>query len=200
MPRRRIQLAGRYPQDYTEKMKRWGKGMKRKYLDMRGWRRVEKRREKIMRMENAAFCGYAAAIWRDKVKGPFVKSIFGHQLALADAGYLWVQLPDGKNWALTVMYNERREVIQFYFDITRQNTVPGDGRPCFDDLYLDVVFLPDGSSLLLDEDELDGALQQGEISKEQAAMARQQAQVILQKGEMRELMELSRRLLEHFEP
>ena len=135
------------------------------------------------------------------MRSPFVKAVCGRRLTLADAGYLWVQLLlDGKNWALTIMYNERREVLQFYFDITLQNAVSEDGRPCFDDLYLDVVFFPDGSRLLLDEDELDGALQQGEISEEQAAMAQQQAQAILQKGGIEGLIKLSHSLLKQFEP
>lgn len=175
--------------------------MERKYLDRREWRRVTARRQKRIRLEDAAYRGYAAALWIDAVKSPLVRTVGGRRLTLADAGYLWVQLlPDGKNWALTIMYNERRETLQFYFDITRQNTVSEDNRPCYDDLYLDVVFFPDGASLLLDEDELEDALRQGDIGEEEAALARRQARAILQGGRIEELMELSRCLLEYFEP
>lgn len=164
--------------------------MERRYLDRLEWTRVE----------NAAFCGYTAAIWIDGVKSPLIKDVCG-RLTLADAGYLWVQLlPEGKNWALTVIYNEQREVLPFYFDITLQNPVSEGRRPCFDGLYLDVAFFPDGSSILLDEGELGSALRQGKIGEEEAAIARQQAQTILQKGQVRELMGPSRSLLKEFEP
>jgi predicted RNA-binding protein associated with RNAse of E/G family len=49
------------------------------------------------------------------------------------------------------------------------------GFPWYDDLYLDVVVLADGSFHLLDEDELDEALQEGKITQDEYDIAWQEA-------------------------
>lgn len=53
------------------------------------------------------------------------------------------------------------EIVEWYTDITRKNAVDENRNPYCDDLYLDVALLPDGSVLVLDENELKNALDSG---------------------------------------
>lgn len=75
------------------------------------------------------------------------------------------------NYTLTTMLNEKHEVVQWYFDICSGNKINDLGIPYYDDLYLDVVLLPTGEILLLDEDELEKALEENDITKEQYELA-----------------------------
>lgn len=43
---------------------------------------------------------------------------------------------------MTTVINEKGEVVQWYFDITLANALTKEGVPYFDDLFLDVVVLP----------------------------------------------------------
>lgn len=55
--------------------------------------------------------------------------------------------------------------MQHYLDICLRNGVDADGMPWFEDLFLDVVVMPSGQTMVMDEDELDEALQHGVISQ-----------------------------------
>lgn len=72
------------------------------------------------------------------------------------------------------MYNQNKEIIEWYFDISKE-IGSENGVSYEDDLYLDVVVNPDGEIILLDEDELKEALDRLEISKEDYDMAYNEA-------------------------
>ena len=61
-------------------------------------------------------------------------------------------------------FNEKNEVIEWYFDISRRIGIE-NGIPYEDDLYLDVVVKPNGEIFLLDEDELKEAYDRLEINE-----------------------------------
>ena len=63
------------------------------------------------------------------------------------------------------MFNEKKEIQQYYFDITDKNVI-NDKDAYFYDLYLDVV-VSNKQIYVLDEDELENAYSQNEINKEQ---------------------------------
>lgn len=89
----------------------------------------------------------------------------GQKTVLAAAGYRWLMyLPMDESWCLTAFFNPKGRLFQWYFDISRRNFIDENGTPSTDDLYLDLVILPDGNSLLLDADELKAALDQGALS------------------------------------
>ena len=54
------------------------------------------------------------------------------------------------------MFNEKVTIIQWYIDICIQNGVE-NGRPFWDDLYLDLIVLPYGEMIQKDADELEEA-------------------------------------------
>jgi predicted RNA-binding protein associated with RNAse of E/G family len=72
--------------------------------------------------------------------------------------------PDGENWALWAMYDDKDEIIEWYFDITKINALDENGVPYCEDMYLDIALTPDGNYAVLDEDELKNALGGGEIT------------------------------------
>ncbi|MEC1630521.1 DUF402 domain-containing protein [Bacillus paranthracis] len=77
-----------------------------------------------------------------KVREPSCKEYDGKELCIAGNQYTWIQ----------------------YFIDER-------GLPYFDDLYLDVVLLPNGKIYVLDEDELEDAYKSGDVTKEEYELA-----------------------------
>ena len=91
---------------------------------------------------------------------------FGDVL-IADRDYCWLQLAlkDAHVW-LTAMYDSRGKLIELYFDITGGNRFDDPENPCFEDMYLDIAVVDD-TIAVLDQDELDEALQNGHITQAQ---------------------------------
>lgn len=83
---------------------------------------------------------------------------------IVDNDYKWLEFYDyNSKIKLTVMYNEKNDVIEWYFDIARK--IGNDnGIPYEDDLYLDVLVTSDGTIKLLDEDELIEAHENYEVN------------------------------------
>lgn len=107
--------------------------------------------------------GYISQLKIVKVK----KKLMIDNFCRADNGYEWhIFLPDGENWCLTIMYDNNKQVFEWYFDITYKNCISDEGIPFHYDLYLDIAVYPDSSIVLLDEDELSTALETKEITQE----------------------------------
>lgn len=89
---------------------------------------------------------------------------FGDVL-IADTDYRWLQiaLKDEFFW-LTAMYDNNGQLIELYFDITGGNRFDDPENPCFEDMYLDIAVTGDAMEIL-DQDELDEALQNGDITQ-----------------------------------
>jgi predicted RNA-binding protein associated with RNAse of E/G family len=154
--------------------------MKRTFANRPDWPRILKKRFKLTYIEEPDFSGYLSVICIDKVREPLVIEVAGENLCLADDGFIWTQhFPKDSNYALTTMFNDRKEVVQWYFDICDGNKVSSLGIPYYDDLYLDVVLLPSEEMLLLDEDELEQALRDKDITREQYESACSEAQKLI---------------------
>ena len=78
------------------------------------------------------------------------------------------------------MFDESWNLLQWYFDINRYSCKYDSGIPYNEDLYLDVIALPNGEYYTLDEDELDEALKRDLISKEEFDMAYETRNKIIQ--------------------
>ena len=76
------------------------------------------------------------------------------------------------------MYNDNKELIQYYIDITKENVISKNGKSYFYDLFLDVVQLSSGKIYLLDEDELLEALKNKLIDKSDYILAYNEANKI----------------------
>jgi predicted RNA-binding protein associated with RNAse of E/G family len=77
------------------------------------------------------------------------------------------------------MFDENHSIVQWYFDITKQNGIDIDGQAFYDDLYLDVVVFPSGEIVLFDEDELKEALDSGDITQIDYDLAYNEANQII---------------------
>ena len=130
-------------------------------------------------LERSLF-GEISLIHMDRVTAPLTASMGGRMLTVADDGYAWLQIaPEGNNWWLTAMFDSARRIVQYYFDVTARNVLLGSGDSYFLDMFLDVVLLPGGQVFLLDQDELDDALQSGIISANEHQQAQSLAQQLM---------------------
>jgi len=89
------------------------------------------------------------------------------KICLAGEGYTWIiYLPLHEFWSVTAFFSPENELIEWYFDISKKNFLDEDKIPCIDDLFLDLVVLPDGRTITIDADELQDAFQQNKITRE----------------------------------
>lgn len=141
--------------------------MKRKRADRPGWRRVKRLGYQEKWVEALSFTGYAVRLTLDEVSDPAFMPVGGKTLCVGDRGYVYLQyFPHGKPYAVTKMLDELGNTVQWYIDICKGHGKDQNGYLWYDDLYLDIVVLPDDSVYLLDQDELDEAMQKGIISGE----------------------------------
>jgi len=89
----------------------------------------------------------------------------GERIQLSGDGYKWLMyLPMNEYFCLNAFYDPQGKILEWYFDISKGNFVDEAGMPCIDDIFLDLVILPDGRAVTLDADELQKALDKGEIT------------------------------------
>ncbi|GKU27442.1 DUF402 domain-containing protein [Clostridium folliculivorans] len=154
--------------------------IKEKYANKPGWTRVLKRKFTTRYFKNDDFEGYVSVTRIEKVREPLIKNMLGKDYCLVDDGYIWLEIvPFKGNYCMTTMYDSNKEIVQWYFDITRKKGLTDEGIPFFEDLFLDVVVLPDSNVLLLDENELKDAFDKGEITQQEFDMAYTEAKEIM---------------------
>ena len=89
------------------------------------------------------------------------------KLCIINNGYSLIEAyPDNGKYALTIMFDDRGKLIEWYFDIAKSVGME-NGIPYEDDLYLDMAIMPDGEKIILDADELLAAREEGMISQEE---------------------------------
>lgn len=156
--------------------------MKRKFADKSNWSRVLKKQFKLTYVDDEEYRGYVSMIKIEKIKYPLIKTMNNRDYRIADEGYIWLShIPKDKHYAITTMFNEDGKIIQWYFDIIKDSGVNDKGIPYFDDLYLDVVFLPSQEIILLDEDELNQALKIKDITEDEFKLAYREAENVIDK-------------------
>ena len=96
------------------------------------------------------------------------KFIINDNIIAMDDGYYIVEIiPKKENYALRIFLNDKKELIEYYFDIIKESGIDKLYKvPYFMDLYLDIKVLFNGKITILDEDELEEAYQNKKISKE----------------------------------
>lgn len=145
--------------------------MKTKYLDKKKWRRIMRSKydEKIITYRGEKIL--AGLIHMYKVREPLSVSVVGKDTLVVANNFKWLQLlPEDRNYSITVMYDERWREIQYYFDINYSHTLEL-GKARRQDLYLDVLVLPDGRYELVDEEDIKRALRKGVITSEESKYA-----------------------------
>ncbi|MDC2866013.1 DUF402 domain-containing protein [Bacillus sp. BP-3] len=159
--------------------------MKRKYGDGSSWKRLIDKTYAVKDVQN----GMLGILLIKQVREPSYKQYNNRKICIAQNGYTWIQyFINGKNFAITAMLNEKKELVQYYIDVAKEYKMDERGLPYFDDLYLDVVMLPNEKMYLLDEDELEKAYTDGDISKEEYNLAWNTAKWIMKKIEEKEFL------------
>ena len=137
--------------------------MKRKALDRRGWMGLKRTEYKQAVIECDGFSGILGLLDICEVTEP---TYWGDILAV-DTGMKWLLvLPFDGNYVITAMISADGDIVNWYIDIAGEYGYLPDGVAWFDDLYLDFDMLPDGRYEFLDMDELDEALEIGDITRE----------------------------------
>lgn len=145
--------------------------MKTKYLDKKKWRRLVRSKydETIITFRGEKIL--AGIIHMHKVREPLCVPVVGEDTLVVANNFKWMQLlPEKRNYSITVMYNEKWQEIQYYFDINYSHTLEL-GKARRQDLYLDVLVLPDGRYELVDEEDIKRAFKKGIISSEEKEFA-----------------------------
>jgi predicted RNA-binding protein associated with RNAse of E/G family len=125
---------------------------------------------KQKQFENDDFQGIIAQAKIEKAN----KVIFvgrDNDVCIIDDGYCWIEMyPDNENYAITTIFDDKGRLVEWYIDAVL-NCKNEDGIVCYDDLYLDISINPKGQWIMLDEDELLQARDDGEITQKEVDLA-----------------------------
>lgn len=177
--------------------------MKRRTADRSKWERVLEHRYAGRYLEEPEFSGHVALMRLDRVSQPLILPLGGREYRLADNGFAWMtHFPQGRNYTVTTIFDREDRAVEWYIDVCARTGVDERGIPWFDDLYLDIVVLPDGGIFLLDEDELEDALATGAVTQEEYDLAWREARRLLAalKRDEFPLLKLTPQHLEKFFP
>lgn len=153
--------------------------MKRKYLDGSNWTWLDDYTYDYQYIEGK-WKGYISFVQMGTVKKRLMAHYGDREVCLCDDGYKGVIfLPDNETWCATAIYNPESDIVEWYFDMTKKNGVDETGLPYFEDLYLDIAVAPDFTTRILDEDELEEALEKGIITAEDYDLAYKTCQYVL---------------------
>ncbi|MDO4996834.1 MAG: DUF402 domain-containing protein [Bacilli bacterium] len=108
------------------------------------------------------------------------KFIIHSGLCVMDNGYyVFEVVPKDLNYAMRLFLDDKKNPLEYYFDITKNNGLDELTKiPFYDDLYLDITYL-DGEINILDEDELLDAFKSGDITKEDLDLVYRTRDVLL---------------------
>ena len=111
------------------------------------------------------------------VEQPYSVYINGERVKKLDKDFTIIEYtPLDKKYNVRIHVNDKKEILEYYFDIIAENKIK-DGIPFYNDLYLDVVYFQPAATKegtyiqLVDCNELEEALKENIIDKEQFDMA-----------------------------
>lgn len=142
--------------------------MKIKRFDRDQWTVITEKRYIQKSIVSDIFNGTCALLYIDQVREPVQWDFPNESVSVCQKGMKWLQLiPEGESYAITAMLNANDDVNLWYVDVIDGIGEDNDGVYYFIDLYVDVIFRPDGTIKIDDIDELENAVQMGDISTEQ---------------------------------
>ncbi len=119
------------------------------------------------------------------VEQPYSVYINGERVKKLDKDFTIIEYtPLDKKYNVRIHVNDKKEILEYYFDIIAENKIK-DGIPFYNDLYLDVVYFQPAATKegtyiqLVDCNELEEALKENIIDKEQFDMAYIEAEKLM---------------------
>ncbi len=120
----------------------------------------------LLKVDESFFRGYACFLKLQNIEKPLIVYNGKENICIKDNDYEWIEVyPTNGNFAITIMYDNKGNLIEWYFDIAKSIGLEKD-IPYEDDLYLDLIITPDGERIVIDEDELLNAKVIGDITQE----------------------------------
>lgn len=154
--------------------------MTRHFADRNSWQNIIQKRFSFLYIDDTAFKGHVALLRLDEVREPIWLKQANIQVCIGRNGYSWLQhFPKGSGYALTTICDADDNIVLWYIDICDGYGIDAQGRLWYDDLYLDILVLPQARPLLLDADELEEAVRAGKISRMVSCAARAEAERLL---------------------
>lgn len=143
--------------------------LKRRFADARNHKTIIEKKFKNKTFNNDEFVGNISLLEIEKVKENWY--VDTERRCILGNGHKWLEIyKENQNYCITSMFNENRKLVEIYIDVSKKLGIE-DGVPYEDDLYLDVVLVPDGRKHLLDEDELKEAYKNKIVNKEEYDLA-----------------------------
>ena len=135
--------------------------MKRKIITKTYLRDVSKYQIKLYLDEDDCYISVKKMIKVDE------KFIINDNLCVIDNDYYILEvIPKNENYSMRLFLDNNKKPLEYYFDICKNNGLdPVSLVPFYDDLYLDITLL-NGKINILDEDELENALSENDITNE----------------------------------
>lgn len=136
---------------------------------------------KQKRVDKEYFRGYVSLVKIKGIEEPWIIHDKDYTGCILDENYEWLEIyPDNEKYAITAMYDDKSNVVEWYFDMIKDSGVE-NGIPYINDLYLDLVIRANGNQVVLDEDELQDALDEKDITEEDFYMAYETLEIIKDK-------------------
>ncbi len=156
--------------------------MKKHFSDASRNSKISKSDFKYIYSEIEDFKGYISLLKIKEInKVGYVPRENREDDCIINRNYIWLAMyPVDKNYAITAMFNEKNEIIEWYFDVINKSGLENN-IPYIEDLYLDIVITYLGEIFVLDEDELHQAFVNKDITKEQFEVALKTRQYLVEK-------------------
>lgn len=169
--------------------------MKRRYANKVKGEYIQKR------IDEEFFKGYVAFVKIKDVQNPLIVNDGEKDVCIKDNDYEWFEVyPDNEHYVITIMFDDKNNLIEWYFDISKEVGIE-DGIPYEDDLYVDIVITPNGRKEILDEEELMDALNKNEITQKDVELVYETVKLIEDKfvNNFSYLTDLTDRFLKMFD-
>lgn len=151
--------------------------MKKKYITETYLKGVDDYDIKIIKEKDC----YTCVKYIKNIDEKYISTHTGKDICLLDNGYYIVEyVPIDEKYVVRVFMNEKKQVLQYYIDSTKENGIEDD-IPFYYDLYLDITIdvLSENLITLWDESELIEAVKSKDVSSEDYTMAHNIADKLL---------------------
>ncbi len=145
--------------------------MKRKFLTNTYLRGIDN--YIMMQFEDSKLDCYSVIKKVNSIDKPYITTHTGKNICLLKEGYYMLEyLPKNENYGVRVFLNDKKQTISYYIDIINGIGIETGKGLYYDDLYLDITIDKVNDLVQVwDEDELQKALEDNDITKEQFDLA-----------------------------
>ena len=169
--------------------------MKRRYADARDNKDILESKFSNIYVNDEYMHGNVSTLQIIKTKKNW--TVDEEKRCIMDEGYTWLEMyPQGENYCITAMCDKNKNIKEWYIDIAKYTGIE-EKVPYEDDLYLDVVIVPDGRVHILDENELLEAYNNEIITKEEYNLAYATRDIVIRKyaNNIEELVKMTKKYL-----